>query len=94
MSKKGDSSVSFKVFCFLTLFFVCSTGSEPVVLVLMHHSHEAKRVASINICAENSQILLHVNVFYHDKSNGLIVCKENDEAISVICNTLLSGFSY
>ncbi|XP_037541048.1 uncharacterized protein LOC119417865 [Nematolebias whitei] len=70
------------------------TGSGPVVLVLMHHSHEAKHVASVKTWTENSQVLLHVNVFYHDKSNGLIACKENDEAISAIRDKLQSCFSY
>lgn len=92
MSKKGDSSVSFKVFCFLTFVF-CSTGSGPVVLVLMHHSHEAKHIASVKTWAESFQILLHVNVFYHDKANGLIACKENDEAISAIRDKLQNCFS-
>lgn len=79
---------------FSYICFVCSTGSGPVVLVLMHHSHEAKHVASVKTWTESSQILLHVNVFYHDKSNGLIACKENDEAISAIRDKLQSSFSY
>ncbi|XP_024860124.1 uncharacterized protein LOC108231766 [Kryptolebias marmoratus] len=67
------------------------TGSEPVILVLMHHCHEAKHVASVKTWAENLDVALHVNVFYHESLQGLVQCKENEDAISAIRQKLL-GF--
>ncbi|XP_038149222.1 uncharacterized protein LOC119788699 [Cyprinodon tularosa] len=64
------------------------TGDMPVILVLMHHTHEAKPVTTMGTWECNS-VMHHVNVFYHEKARGLITCKENDNAISDLQNVLL-----
>ncbi|MEQ2216727.1 hypothetical protein XENOCAPTIV_021406 [Xenoophorus captivus] len=65
------------------------TGYEPVILVLMHHAHEAKHVPTMATWYCTPKILQHFNVFYHEKMRGLITCKENDVAISGIQNELI-----
>ncbi|XP_047243921.1 uncharacterized protein LOC124881954 isoform X4 [Girardinichthys multiradiatus] len=65
------------------------TGYEPVMLVLMHHAHEAKHVPTMATWYCSPNILQHFNVFYHEKMRGLITCKENDVAISAIQNELI-----
>ncbi|MED6240634.1 hypothetical protein ATANTOWER_024714 [Ataeniobius toweri] len=64
-------------------------GYEPVILVLMHHAHEAKHVPTMATWYCTPNILQHFNVFYHERMRGLITCKENDVAISGIQNELI-----
>ncbi|XP_007561068.1 uncharacterized protein LOC103144157 [Poecilia formosa] len=65
------------------------TGAKPAILVLMHHSHEPKHVATMGTWDYNPKIVQHFSVFYHERSNGLISCKENNDAISGIQQELL-----
>lgn len=63
-------------------------------MVLMNHSHEAKPVPSYKTQETGSDKVIHYqNVFYHEKSNGLINCKENVDAITAIRNNLLNYFA-
>lgn len=63
-------------------------GDKPVILVVMHHAHEAKHVATTGTWEDNFRIVKHFNVFYHERANGLIRCRENDAAILGIQNEL------
>ncbi|XP_042246619.1 uncharacterized protein si:ch211-245h14.1 isoform X2 [Thunnus maccoyii] len=62
--------------------------NKPVILVLMHHSHEAKNT-SPRILTEYPQLVLKVSVFFHDTVHGLLKCHQNDNAASMIQNKLL-----
>uniref|UniRef100_A0A1A8H2C7 Si:ch211-245h14.1 n=1 Tax=Nothobranchius korthausae TaxID=1143690 RepID=A0A1A8H2C7_9TELE len=64
-------------------------GDKPVVLLLMHHVHEVKYVPSMRTWPDYHNIVLHVNVFYHEKVPGLIVCQKNVEAIAAVKNEIL-----
>lgn len=66
-----------------------SAGDKPVILVLMHHTHEAKNATSVRSCDDFSNLVLHVSVFYHDTMHGLLNCHQNDEAVSEIQRKLL-----
>ncbi|XP_044233023.1 uncharacterized protein si:ch211-245h14.1 isoform X2 [Thunnus albacares] len=62
--------------------------NKPVILVLMHHSHEAKNI-SPRTSPEYPQVVLKVSVFFHDTVHGLLKCHQNDDAASLIQNKLL-----
>uniref|UniRef100_A0A1A8KKM7 Si:ch211-245h14.1 n=2 Tax=Nothobranchius kuhntae TaxID=321403 RepID=A0A1A8KKM7_NOTKU len=64
-------------------------GDKPVILLLMHHVHEVKYVPSMRTWPDHHNIVLHVNVFYHEKVPGLIVCQKNVEAITAVKNEIL-----
>ncbi|XP_054900353.1 uncharacterized protein LOC129369070 [Poeciliopsis prolifica] len=65
------------------------TGTKPVILILMHHAHEPKHVGRMETWDYNPKIVQHFSVFYHESVNGLIKCKENNDAISGIRQELL-----
>ncbi|XP_023203134.1 uncharacterized protein LOC111611343 [Xiphophorus maculatus] len=65
------------------------TGAKPAILVLMHHAYEPKHVATMGTWDYNPKIVQHFSVFYHERVNGLIRCKENNDAISGIQQELL-----
>lgn len=62
--------------------------NKPVILVLMHHSHEAKNI-SPRTSPEYPQVVLKVSVFFHDTVHGLLKCHQNDDAASLIQKKLL-----
>ncbi|XP_041814980.1 uncharacterized protein LOC121622171 isoform X1 [Chelmon rostratus] len=62
---------------------------KPVILVLMHHTHEPRHTTSVRTWAYYPKIVFHVNVFFHDTMNGLLSCAQNDIAVSSIQNKLL-----
>lgn len=62
--------------------------NKPVILVLMHHSHEAKNI-SPRTSPEYPQVVLKVSVFFHDTVHGLLTCHQNDDAASLIQKKLL-----
>ncbi|XP_044024588.1 uncharacterized protein LOC122862851 isoform X2 [Siniperca chuatsi] len=64
-------------------------GDKPVILVLMHHTHEVKYTTSRRTWNYDTKVVLHVNVFYHETVRGLLKCPENDHAVSEIRNKLL-----
>uniref|UniRef100_A0A1A8M4M7 Si:ch211-245h14.1 n=1 Tax=Nothobranchius pienaari TaxID=704102 RepID=A0A1A8M4M7_9TELE len=65
------------------------TGNEPVILVLMHHTLEVKHTLLRRTWSHYSNIVLHVNVFYHEAAGGLLRCQENNAAVSWIQSRLL-----
>lgn len=65
------------------------TGDTPVILVLMHHTYKATSVTPLRTWSEDLNVLLHVNVFYHEKIPGLLKCQENTAAVSQIQNEFL-----
>ncbi|XP_034383587.1 uncharacterized protein LOC117727410 isoform X3 [Cyclopterus lumpus] len=64
---------------------------KPIILVLMHHTHEVRPVTSTKIRPEDDKVVLRVNVFYHETC-GLLKCKENDAAVTEIKNKLWMNF--
>ncbi|XP_014905802.1 uncharacterized protein LOC106958426 [Poecilia latipinna] len=65
------------------------TGGEPVILVLMHHTLSIRPTATRRMWSDYSNIVLHVNIFYHKKARGLLKCQENNAAVIQIQNKLL-----
>lgn len=51
---------------------------KPVILVLMHHSRNVQTSAKVK--SPNHDVVLVVNVYFHETSPGLLKCRENDEA--------------
>ncbi|XP_025999148.1 uncharacterized protein LOC113007039 isoform X1 [Astatotilapia calliptera] len=64
-------------------------GSQPVILVLMHHAHEPKHVTLMKIQNNVSNVVLPFHVFYHETVHGLLQCQQNNDAISEIRKALL-----
>ncbi|XP_029281807.1 uncharacterized protein LOC115003995 isoform X2 [Cottoperca gobio] len=62
---------------------------KPVILVLMHHTREAKIMTYMK--TYDAKVQLHVNVFYHETKRGLIPCYENRAAVTDI-QRVLWGF--
>ncbi|XP_070782056.1 uncharacterized protein [Enoplosus armatus] len=67
-----------------------SAGNTPVILVLMHHVREPKGTTSMRTWSCHANVVLHVNVFYHDTMHGLLMCEQNNAAASEIRNQLLA----
>lgn len=66
-----------------------SVGSQPVILVLMHHAHEPKHVTLMKTWDGVSNVVLPFHVFYHETVHGLLQCQQNNDAISEIRKALL-----
>ncbi|XP_068433286.1 uncharacterized protein [Clinocottus analis] len=64
---------------------------KPIILVLMHHMYEVKAVTSMKTWPDDANVVLRVNVFYHE-TMGLLTCEENDAAVTEIKNKLLAHF--
>ncbi|XP_019134590.2 uncharacterized protein LOC109143073 [Larimichthys crocea] len=62
---------------------------KPVILVVMHHEREAKSKSLRMPHDKQHQVVLYVNVFYHDTSKGLLTCEQNNAAASEIKQKLL-----
>lgn len=56
----------------------------------MHHKREATYTPSAKKWAD---VLLQVDVFYHETQPGLLKCQQNDEAVSEIRKELLKHSS-
>ncbi|XP_077949821.1 uncharacterized protein LOC120807969 isoform X9 [Gasterosteus aculeatus] len=65
---------------------------KPVILVLMHHTHQVKATSTMKTWDVHANVVLHVNVFYHE-TRGLLQCDENDAAVTEIQNKLLESFN-
>ncbi|XP_039454510.1 uncharacterized protein LOC120433062 isoform X1 [Oreochromis aureus] len=65
------------------------TGSQPVILVLMHHAHEPKHLTLMKIQTNVSNVVSPFHIFYHETVNGLLQCQQNNSAISEIRDALL-----
>ncbi|XP_074540639.1 uncharacterized protein LOC141801491 isoform X2 [Halichoeres trimaculatus] len=71
------------------------TDDKPVILVLMHHSHEPKVTTSVrtwDLDAKFTQIIFHADVSFHSTAGGLLHCKQNEAAIIHICSKLRAHF--
>lgn len=77
------------LFNFKLLNFVFFPGDEPVILVLMHHTLDIKHSATRRTWSDYPNIVLHVNIFYHETARGLLRCPENNAAVVQIQNKLL-----
>ncbi|XP_062415391.1 uncharacterized protein LOC119195105 isoform X1 [Pungitius pungitius] len=64
---------------------------KPVILVLMHHTHQVRATSTMKTWNVNAKVVLHVNVFYHE-TRGLLKCDENNAAVTEIGNKLLELF--
>lgn len=67
--------------------FLVSTDDKPVILVLMHH--EFVPTSSLRRWINDPQVVLEVNIFFHETKSGLFSCQENSFAISDIRNKLV-----
>lgn len=56
--------------------------SKPVIIVMMHHSRNVQTHLSVK--PRDHNVMLVVNVFFHDSVRGLLNCPQNDEAIAAI----------
>nr|XP_046229991.1 uncharacterized protein LOC124051018 isoform X2 [Scatophagus argus] len=64
------------------------TDDKPVILVLMYHRHQPMCVPEMRELSSFQNVVLCVNVFYHEKC-GLLTCAQNDAAVSNIQSKLL-----
>ncbi|XP_036066324.1 uncharacterized protein LOC118598133 isoform X2 [Oryzias melastigma] len=56
-------------------------ADDRVILVLMHYSQEPKNVSSLKVLPHHPNIVSEVQVFYHDRKNGLLRCEQNEKAV-------------
>ncbi|XP_056261480.1 uncharacterized protein LOC130187684 [Seriola aureovittata] len=61
---------------------------KPIILVLMHHTREVKCTSSVKP-GLHVNVVFQVSVFFHETIPGLLKCKQNDQAVSVIQKELL-----
>ncbi|RVE56128.1 hypothetical protein OJAV_G00233030 [Oryzias javanicus] len=47
-------------------------GDDPVILVLMHYNQEPKDISSSRVLPSYPNVVLELNVFYHDRKKGLL----------------------
>lgn len=66
------------------------SGGKPVILVMMHHSRNAHTPPIVKPRCHD--VVLVVNVFFHETVPGLLKCSHNDEAI-VLIQTKLKSFT-
>ncbi|KAM7395590.1 hypothetical protein PAMA_007049 [Pampus argenteus] len=62
---------------------------KPVILVLMHYLREPKEIRPTKTWSGDLNIVLHVNVFFHETMQGLLRCDQNNDAASMIQKKLL-----
>ncbi|XP_072307478.1 uncharacterized protein [Eucyclogobius newberryi] len=67
----------------------CITDDKPVILVTMHHNHTAFAAPFVrhDLCYN---VVLKVDVFFHDTVPGILKLPQNNEAISKIQTKLRS----
>lgn len=61
--------------------------AKPVILVMMHHSHNVQKTLPI-LKPSDYKVLLVVNIFFHETVPGLMQCPQNDQALVSIQATL------
>ena len=73
------------------LLFVESLVDTPVILAMMHHTHKPNDgvVQKPGSVLKKWNIVLLVNVFYHETVYGLVTCEMNNQAVTEMHNTLL-----
>ncbi|XP_024146671.1 uncharacterized protein LOC112157850 isoform X2 [Oryzias melastigma] len=64
-------------------------GDDPVIAVLMHYSQEPRHVSSSQIFSGYPNVVLEVQVFYHDRRNGLLRCEQNEKAVNELKEELM-----
>ncbi|XP_051264553.1 uncharacterized protein LOC127368118 [Dicentrarchus labrax] len=62
---------------------------KPVILVVMNYSREPKYISPVRTWSHDPKVVLCVNAFYHETRNGLLICQENNVAVSDIRKKLL-----
>ncbi|XP_035990922.1 uncharacterized protein LOC110367804 isoform X1 [Fundulus heteroclitus] len=66
-----------------------SMSGKPVILVLMHHTRDDDySTAGISWSEVYENVMLDVHLFFHETKPGLLACRQNDEAFSIITNEL------
>lgn len=60
--------------------------TKPVILVMMHHSRKAQAPPIVN--PRDHNVVLLVDLFFHETEPGLLKCPQNEEAIVAIQNKL------
>lgn len=73
----------------LLVSFLPSTDDVPVILVRLHHVQEVNQTTSITTWFFHSNVVLQINVFFHEATHGLLRCRQNSAAFSQIQNKLL-----
>ncbi|TDH06465.1 hypothetical protein EPR50_G00113610 [Perca flavescens] len=62
-----------------------SSGSKPVILVLMHHTRDPDYSTDVRRWSETFQnVVLDVHVLFHETQTGLLHCSRNDQAVKLI----------
>ncbi|RVE56103.1 hypothetical protein OJAV_G00232970 [Oryzias javanicus] len=64
-------------------------GDDPVILLITIYSQEPKHVSSSEVLTSYPNVYLEVNVFYHDRKNGLLKCEENRNAVMQLRDELM-----
>nr|XP_023687408.1 uncharacterized protein LOC111854047 isoform X2 [Paramormyrops kingsleyae] len=64
------------------------TVNKPVILVFMHHCHNPSQVTNIKVQPSRSNIVKIVHCAFHE-SQGLLQCRENEQAIAGVNSMLL-----
>ncbi|XP_023687408.2 uncharacterized protein [Paramormyrops kingsleyae] len=64
------------------------TEDKPVILVFMHHCHNPSQVTNIKVQPSRSNIVKIVHCAFHE-SQGLLQCRENEQAIAGVNSMLL-----
>ncbi|KAF3702732.1 hypothetical protein EXN66_Car018420 [Channa argus] len=64
-------------------------GDKPIILVLMHHVHEARNTSTMKTWGDGYNVVLQVDVFFHGTASGLLDCQQNNKAATGIKNKLL-----
>ncbi|KAJ3583383.1 hypothetical protein NHX12_017493 [Muraenolepis orangiensis] len=72
-----------------------SLCDKPVLLVMMYHTHEPKAgvIQKPGSVLKRWNIVLDVNVFYHETVHGLVPCDMNTQAVTEMHATLLKHCS-
>ncbi|MED6268266.1 hypothetical protein CHARACLAT_020589, partial [Characodon lateralis] len=66
-----------------------SSSGKPVILVLMHHTRDPEySTAGTNWSEVYENVVLAVDVLFHETQPGLLTCRQNDDAFKIIQNEL------
>ncbi|XP_034756395.1 uncharacterized protein LOC117961669 [Etheostoma cragini] len=65
---------------------------KRVILVLMHHTRESKYTTPMRTWSAYANVVLHVNVFYHETMRGLLRDQQNEAAVTQMQKKLLECF--
>ncbi|KAK5620522.1 hypothetical protein CRENBAI_022718 [Crenichthys baileyi] len=72
-----------------------SSSGKPVILVLMHHTRDPEySTAGTNWSEVYGNVVLNVDVLFHETLSGLLTCRRNDDAFKIIRNELSKHSKY